>query len=158
MFSQTCIAVLYCAITIILHLDGLLPYLINTIMDGLILISLIVVAATVGKPLAYLDCKVIGSSSVSESTSQLGAEINDQLHNEGGSLAYSNWIGATKSTCYEMKAIWGLSISLWSVTLDSHNISDSHSFLSILFCFSAMCSICLWRRSRISPPKQWAQV
>ena len=115
MSPQTCIAVLYCAITIILHLDGILPYLINTVMDALVLIALIVVAVTVGKPLAYLDCKVIGSSSVSESTSQLGAELNDQLHNMGSSLAYSNWIGATKTTCYEMKAIWGLSISLWSV-------------------------------------------
>ena len=82
-------------------------------MDGLVLIALIVVAAVVGKPLAYLDCKVIGSSSVSESTSQLGAELNDQLHNQGGSLIYSNWIGANKTTCYEMKAIWGLSIALW---------------------------------------------
>ena len=88
-------------------------------MDGLVLIALIVVAAVVGKPLAYLDCKVIGSSSVSESTSQLGAELNDQLHNEGASLVYSNWIGANETTCYEMKAIWGLSISLWSVTLKS---------------------------------------
>lgn len=79
------------------------------------LIALIVVATVVGKPLAYLDCKVIGSSSVAESTSQLGAELNDQLHHQGDPLAYSNWIGASKSTCYEMKAIWGLSIALWSV-------------------------------------------
>ncbi len=95
-------------------------------MDGLVLIALIVVATTVGKPLAYLDCKVIGSSSVSESTSQLGAELNDRLHNEGASLTYSNWIGATRTTCYEMKAIWGLSISLWSVSLDSHRLYFSY--------------------------------
>ena len=111
--DQTCIAVLYCAITIILHLDGILPYVINTAMDGMVLVALVVVAVVVGKPLAYLDCKVIGSSSVSESTAQLGTELNDQLHQQGGVNVYSNWIGANKTTCYEMKAIWGLSISLW---------------------------------------------
>ena len=77
------------------------------------LIALVVVAAVVGKPLSFLDCRVIGSSNVSESTYELGNELKNQIHNQGSNIVYSNWIGASKSVCYEMKAIWGLSIALW---------------------------------------------
>ena len=52
---------------------------------------------------------------MAESAYQLGAELKDSLHNDGGMVKYSNWIGATRATCYEMKAIWGLSIALWWV-------------------------------------------
>lgn len=77
------------------------------------LIALIVVAAVVGKPLSYLDCRVIGSSSVSESTYQLSIELKNQFREGGQAIVYSNWIGASRTVCYEMKAIWGLSIALW---------------------------------------------
>lgn len=110
---QTCIAILYCAITYILHIDNILPYLINTGMDGMMLIALIVVAVVVGKPLSYLNCQVIGTSSVAESASQLRSELHESLTRQGGKVIYGNWIGANKTTCYEMKAIWGLSIALW---------------------------------------------
>ncbi|MCJ1455767.1 hypothetical protein MMC28_006123 [Mycoblastus sanguinarius] len=137
--SVTCIAILYCAITYILHIDNILPYLINTGMDGMMLIALVVVAFVVGKPLSYLNCQVIGTSSVAESASQLSSELKNQFNQNGGKVVYSNWIGANKTTCYEMKAIWGLSIAL-----------------CILFCFSALCSVCLWRRSKTIPPKDMA--
>lgn len=81
----------------------------------MMLIALTVVAVVVGKPLSYLNCQVIGSSSVAESAYQLGAELKDSFNKDAGNLPYSNWIGASKTTCYEMKAIWGLSIALWSV-------------------------------------------
>lgn len=110
---QTCIAVLYCVITYILYIDNLLPYLIITGLDSILLIAVVVVAVVVGKPLSYLDCKVIGTSSVAESAYQLSTELKQSLHNNGGMIKYSNWIGATRSTCYQMKAIWGLSIALW---------------------------------------------
>lgn len=113
--QQTCIAVLYCAITFILYIDNSLPFLLNTAMDGLLLIALVVVAVVVGKPLSYLNCQVIGSSSVSESTYQLGLELKKTWNKEGARVNYSNWIGASKVTCLEMKAIWGLSIALWLV-------------------------------------------
>ncbi|KAL8637069.1 MAG: hypothetical protein Q9228_005619 [Teloschistes exilis] len=134
--SVTCVAVLYCAITYILYIDDILPFLINTGMDGMLLIALVVVAVVVGKPLSYLDCQVIGSSSVSESTYQLGLELKKSFSKEGAKVQYGNWIGASKVTCYETKAIWGLSIAL-----------------CILFAFSAICSICLWRRSKAVPRK-----
>ena len=78
------------------------------------LIALTVVAVVIGKPLSYLNCKVIGSASVSESAYQLSAELKNTIQNKGSSdVQYSNWIGANKTTCYEMKAIWGLGIALW---------------------------------------------
>ena len=79
----------------------------------MLLIALVVVAVVVGKPLSYLNCRVIGTSSVSESAYQLGTELKQSLQNNGGMVKYSNWIGATRATCYQMKAIWGLSIALW---------------------------------------------
>lgn len=95
----------------------MLPHLINTGIDGLLLIALIVIAGVVGKPLSYLNCQVIGSSSMAESAYQLGTELKATLKDEGGKVVYSNWIGASKVTCYEMKAIWGLSIALWYVVI-----------------------------------------
>ncbi|KAK4691554.1 hypothetical protein P7C71_g5469, partial [Lecanoromycetidae sp. Uapishka_2] len=137
--SITCIAVLYCAITFILHIDNYLPYLLNTAFDGLMLIALSVVAIVVGRPLSYLNCQVIGSNSVAESAAQLSSELKSELQRNGGKAVYSNWVGASRVTCYEMKAIWGLSIAL-----------------CILFCFSSLCSVCLWRRSKTVAPKDMA--
>lgn len=82
-------------------------------MDGLMLIALSVVAIVVGKPLSYLNCRVVGTSSVAESASELSSQLKDTFNKQGGKVVYSNWIGASKTTCYEMKAIWGLSIALW---------------------------------------------
>ena len=82
-------------------------------MDVMMLIALSVVAIVVGRPLSYLNCQVIGSNSVAESAAQLNYELKQSLHENGGHVVYSNWIGASRVTCYEMKAIWGLSIALW---------------------------------------------
>ncbi|KAI9704968.1 MAG: hypothetical protein M1836_006748 [Candelina mexicana] len=113
--SVTCIAVLYCALTWILYYDGHLPFLINTAMDGLLLIAVIVVAVTVGKPLSYLDCQIIGKQSGNVNSAYAYVATLGHNLNKDGSTAnnYGGWIGATKSTCLEMKSIWGLSIALW---------------------------------------------
>lgn len=129
----------------------MLPHIINTAIDGLLLIALIVIAVVVGKPLSYLNCRVIGSSSVAQSAYQLGTELKASLQHEGGQVVYSNWIGANKSTCYEMKAIWGLSIALWYVLTVNHFRPLYSRDHSILFAFSAICSVCLWRRSKQAP-------
>ncbi len=108
---QTCIAVLYCAITYILFVDGILPFLINTGIDGLLLIAVVVVAVAIGKPLSYLDCQVIGGTT--GNAYAFTAALGSSLDKSGGMMHYNNWIGATKTTCFEMKSIWGLSIALW---------------------------------------------
>lgn len=110
---QVCIAVLYCAITVILYFDGILPFLISTGIDALFLIALVVVSVVVGKPLSYLDCTVVGevsnaASSAIDFTSALGNSLN-----KSGVVNYTQWIGTSKATCLEMKSIWGLSIALW---------------------------------------------
>ena len=110
---QVCIGVLYCAITVILFLDNILPYLISTVVDGAFLISLVVVSVIVGKPVSYLDCKSLEdvsntSSSAFDFTSALGSSLRSD-----GQIDYSKWIGTSKSTCFEIKSIWGLTIALW---------------------------------------------
>lgn len=112
--SVVCVSVLYCAITVILFLDNVLPYLINAIVDTLFLIAVVVVAVVVGKPLAYADCKAIGQASGSAASAyDLTNALSGSLDQNGGQIDYSSWIGINKSTCLEMKSIWGLSIALW---------------------------------------------
>jgi hypothetical protein len=112
--GQVCIAVLYCAITFILFLDNLLPYLIITGVDVAFLVALVVVSVIVGRPVSYLNCSVLDdmantSSSAFDFTSALGSSLSD---NSGG-IDYSRWIGTSKATCLEIKSIWGLSMALW---------------------------------------------
>jgi len=123
--SVTCIAVLYVAITYILYFDSLLPFLISAGMDGLLLIAVIVVAVTVGKPLSYLNCAALPSKGATSS-------FLDSVGKNMSKINYWVWAGASRTTCFEMKAIWGLSIAL-----------------CILFAFSAICSVCLWRRQNM---------
>jgi len=136
--SVTCIATIYCFITYILYHDSILPFLVNTTIDGLLLIAVIVVAVTVGKPLSYLNCTAIGSTPAIDETpyefaTTLGSNLNKEAINDA--LGRNVWMGTAKSTCLEMKAIWGLSIAL-----------------CILFAFSALCTALLWRRTK-NPPK-----
>src|SRR6266487_831327 len=105
---------MYCVITFILFIDGILPFLINAGMDALLLIAVIVVAVVAGKPLSYLKCNVIGKITGSDSSAYaFTAALANRLDKEGGDLSYRYWIGASKSNCLEMKSIWGLSIALW---------------------------------------------
>lgn len=95
-------------------MDSLLPYLINSIVDTLFLIAIIVVSTIVGKPLSYLNCSVIGDlNSSSSSAISFASALGDSLVSEGGRINYNNWIGTSRATCLEMKSIWGLSIALW---------------------------------------------
>jgi len=130
--------------------------LLNAGVDGMLLIAFSVVAIVVGRPLSYLNCQVIGSNSVAESAAQLNAELKQSLHENGGHVVYSNWIGASRTVCYEMKAIWGLSIALWYVISLSDLLALWLTTASILFCFSVLSSVCLWRRSKTVPPKDMA--
>jgi len=114
---QTCIAVIYCVITVILFIDNILPFLIGGAVDGLLLIAVIVVAVTVGKPLSYLNCQAIGSGDDAGNAYYFTMSLGSSLNQVGGQIDYNSWIGTTKATCFEMKSIWGLSIALWLVAL-----------------------------------------
>ncbi|EER42939.1 conserved hypothetical protein [Histoplasma capsulatum H143] len=133
--SVTCIATLYCAVTFILYLDGILPLIASAGMDALHLIAVIVIAVVVGKPLSYLNCELIGKVTESSGFAFTTALLKN-LDKDGGKLGYSHWVGASKGYCLEMKSIWGFSIAL-----------------CILFALSATCMIFLWRQSQEKDPK-----
>ncbi|PGH14548.1 hypothetical protein AJ80_05868 [Polytolypa hystricis UAMH7299] len=133
--SVMCIAVLYCAITFILFLDGVLPFLVITGLDTLHLVAVIVVAVVVGKPLSYLNCNKLGKG-VDESSYIITTALVSNLDKNSGNFIYQTWATASKANCLEMKSIWGLSIAL-----------------CILFAFSGICSACMWRQSKAKAPK-----
>jgi hypothetical protein len=87
----------------------------------------------VGKPLSYLECTALPSTGTTSS-------FLDSVGSNISKVNYWVWAGASKTTCFEMKAIWGLSIAL-----------------CILFAFSATCTVCLWKKQRAeraaTPPK-----
>jgi hypothetical protein len=111
---QTCIAVIYCAISFILFLDDILPFLASAVMDALVLVAVIVVAVVIGKPLSYLECDVIGDLTGDGSSAYAFAtSLDNYLDHLGGKVDYKNWIAASRGVCLEAKSIWGLSIALW---------------------------------------------
>lgn len=100
--------------TFILYLDDRLSFLVNSIIDWLLLIALIVCAVLVGKPLSYLNCTLIGKTNpFSSDVLTFATGLNLFLYRTTGTVIYDDFIGATKAVCLEMKAIWGLSIALW---------------------------------------------
>lgn len=112
--DQTCIAVIYCAISFILFLDDILPFLASAVMDALVLVAVIVVAVVIGKPLSYLECDVIGDLTGDGSSAYAFAtSLDNYLDHLGGKVDYKNWIAASRGVCLEAKSIWGLSIALW---------------------------------------------
>ena len=111
---QVCIAIIYCAITLILFFDNILPFLINTVVDGLILIALIVITVVVGRPLSYMNCQAIGDLTGAGSDAySFAVALGSSLNKNGGTIDYGSWSGYTKANCLESKSIWGLCISLW---------------------------------------------
>ncbi|GKT42959.1 uncharacterized protein ColSpa_03140 [Colletotrichum spaethianum] len=116
------------------HLHPLLrqhaPLLIATAADSALLIAVIVVACLLGKPLSYLNCAALPKSG---STASFMASVTANI-NTGSALNYFIWVGADQRTCYAIKAVWGLSIAL-----------------CVLFAFSAITAVCLWRRIKLAP-------
>ncbi|KAF9895232.1 hypothetical protein FE257_000134 [Aspergillus nanangensis] len=132
--TVTCIAVIYCIVTAILFLDDILPYLAAGIADFLVLIAVIVVAVIIGKPLSYLRCdkiRELGSKGDGSSAYTFATHLDSYLSHLGGKVEYGSLIGATKGVCLEAKSIWGLSIAL-----------------CIMFFFTVICCICLWRQKK----------
>ncbi|PLB37582.1 uncharacterized protein BDW47DRAFT_106860 [Aspergillus candidus] len=133
--TVTCIVVIYCIITFILLLDTILPYLAAAIADTLCLIAVIVVAVIIGKPLSYLKCEEIGRGGDGDgddsSAYAFATHLDSYLAHLGKKIEYGSLIGASKAVCLEAKSIWGLSIAL-----------------CIMFFFSAVCLVCLWKQKK----------
>ncbi|CAH0029735.1 unnamed protein product [Clonostachys rhizophaga] len=123
-----CLAAIYIAINYILYWDYMLPMLIATGADALVLIMVIVVAVLVGKPVSYLKCHEFSDKG---NTANFITSVYTNAKNANSNVF--TWVDPDKTACYEVKAVWGLSIAL-----------------CILFAFSAITSICLWRRLKPS--------
>ncbi|KAI5467478.1 hypothetical protein BGZ63DRAFT_28350 [Mariannaea sp. PMI_226] len=126
------IAVLYIVISYILYWDHMLPLLIAAGADSFILIACIVVACTVGKPVSYLSCPRFPANG---NTANFIHSLFENVYKHKSNVY--QWVDGDKASCYQIKAIWGLSIAL-----------------CILFSFSAIASLCLWKRTKgSSQPK-----
>lgn len=102
----------------------MLPFLVAVGADGLVLIMVIVVAVLVGKPVSYLKCNEFADHG--NTANFITSVYNNAKHSTNNVF---EWVDPDKAACYEVKAVWGLSIAL-----------------CILFSFSAITSACLWRR------------
>lgn len=108
------------------------------------MIAAVVVAVTVGKPLSMLRCEVLPESSDSSlaagvtwvaSTQTQGITYRDVFSK---AVNYFAFVAIDQPHCYEIKAVWGLSIAM-----------------CVLFAFSAIILVGLWRRVKAvaAPPK-----
>jgi hypothetical protein len=114
----------YIIISYILYWDHLLPLLIATAADAMCFIASIIVACVLGKPASYLNCNAFPSKgSTGNFIYSLFANVKH------ASSDTFEWVDPSKESCYEIKAIWGLSVAT-----------------SILFFMSAVAAICLWKR------------
>ncbi|KAF2186739.1 hypothetical protein K469DRAFT_706732 [Zopfia rhizophila CBS 207.26] len=114
--SVACIATLYVLVSIAFYWsEANLGLFVMSGVDSLLLIAFIVVAVTVGKPLSFLNCYVIGKASQEADAAAAYAftmSVSQNLNTMGSKLNLGNWAGATKSNCFQSKAVWGLSIGL----------------------------------------------
>lgn len=95
------------------------------------LIAGIIVTVLVGKPVSYLSCPQFPTSG---NTANFLNSLFTNVKNINGNVY--TWVDADKATCFELKAVWGLCIAL-----------------CVMFAFSAIISICLWKRLRpVSAP------
>lgn len=102
-------------------------------MDLCLLVATIVVAATIGMPLSLLTCKALPesvpsaiSSGITMVSTAQGVTYRSVL---GKAVNYFAFVATDRAHCYEIKAIWGLSIAL-----------------CVLFAFSGIVCVGLWRR------------
>ncbi|KAL7620884.1 hypothetical protein AAE478_009882 [Parahypoxylon ruwenzoriense] len=123
------IATLYVSISYILYYDGLLPLLIAGGIDLALLVASIVVSVTIGKPLSMLKCELLPQPTPPTQTFTMSISARDYA---SAAAKYNNYLAlitTDQSHCYEIKAVWGLSIAL-----------------CVLFAFSAVVCVGLWRR------------
>ncbi|KAL2151141.1 hypothetical protein VTH82DRAFT_6239 [Thermothelomyces myriococcoides] len=103
-------AIIYVVISYILYYDSMLPLLVAGILDSLLLVASIVVAALVGKPLAALDCSTLPSAvPVIATFFSTAHRARDTIITQ--TIPYSSFVALDQPTCYEIKAVWGLSIA-----------------------------------------------
>lgn len=123
---------IYVVITYILYYDNMLPLLFTAILDGVLLVASIVVAALIGKPLSMLNCKALPpQTDASFGTYSTALPFPTRAVSITKTLSYFTFVAVDQPTCYKIKAVWGLAISL-----------------CVLFSFSLLVCVGLWQRVR----------
>ena len=91
-------------------------------VDTLLLIAFLVVAVTLGKPLSFLNCYVIGKSAAdidAKAAYSFAQSVAQNFNTIGANLPLGTWAGATRAYCLQSKTAWGFSIGLWYVFPDN---------------------------------------
>ncbi|CBX91421.1 hypothetical protein IAQ61_010775 [Plenodomus lingam] len=114
--SVACIATLYIMVSVGYYWSQAnLGLLVMTAVDSLLLIAFIVCAVTLGKPISYLNCYVIGKSS-SEVDAQYAyafvTAASQNLNKSGSNMGLMHWAGITRNNCFQAKTTWGMTIAL----------------------------------------------
>jgi hypothetical protein len=116
---QACIATLYIMVSVGYYWSyANLGLLVMTGVDSLLLIAFIVCAVTLGKPMSFLNCYVIGKSSKDVDAQYAYAFVTataQNLNTSGSGLDLRHWAGVTRTNCFQAKAVWGMAIALWYV-------------------------------------------
>ncbi|TGO12136.1 hypothetical protein BTUL_0094g00510 [Botrytis tulipae] len=128
--SIVVIVVVFLLIGYLLYLELQLSFLLATAFDAAALIALIVVSVKVGTPLSYLECPALPNVGVTS------AFVESTVGNFSKANYYF-WVGASKTACYEMKAIWGFSMAL-----------------CVLFFFSGIINMCIWKKNKLVASKR----
>jgi len=147
--------IVYVVITLILYWDEILPNLVSAGLDTLLFIAAVVVAVLLGKPLSKTNCDILPSSSNATtfapssnatfaasntsntfaSTDYTAFQRRDHAHDHteplNKTISYLLFITTDKSTCTQVKAIWGLATAM-----------------AVTFAFSVLVCIGLWYRTR----------
>ncbi|KAF2822670.1 hypothetical protein CC86DRAFT_81345 [Ophiobolus disseminans] len=138
--TVTCIATLYIIVSVGYYWSlANLGLLVMTGVDSLLLIAFIVCAVTLGKPMSYLNCYVIGKSSQEVDAQYAFAFVNaakQNLNTSGSSLDLRHWAGVTRTNCFQAKTVWGMAIAL-----------------CILFTVSCALLPTLWYKNKKPAPK-----
>ncbi|KAF2093828.1 hypothetical protein NA57DRAFT_27015, partial [Rhizodiscina lignyota] len=118
--SVASIATLYTLVSIAFYwATANLGLFVMTAVDSLLLIAFIVVAVDFGKPVSYLNCYTIHTTSGDPLKYAFAVEssLKDAVSSSAGAgsmpFSFFNLVThTTQARCFETKAIWGLSIAL----------------------------------------------
>jgi hypothetical protein len=125
-------------------------------VDSLLLIAFIVCAVTLGKPMSFLNCYVIGKSSKDVDAQYAYAFVTataQNLNESGAGLDLRHWAGVTRTNCFQAKAVWGMAIALWYVRSPGICIDSPLTLFSILFTVSCALLPTLWYKNKKATPK-----
>lgn len=102
-------AFIWCALSATGYDDSHIPFMATCGLDLAFLVPFIVLAGVLGGPLSVTTC-----SDISTDTMSILVPLG-----QGSSISYLNFVGSGRTVCYELQAVWGLTIALAILFLSS---------------------------------------